>query len=106
MNGRTARLLSRYATQTGKSLKAVKREWHSTKTKQRGEVRRLMISGMWSATLRAWQKRMGWIQKEAADKLGVAFETYRNWVDADAIPRREAQLEIERRMRQLEVATS
>lgn len=35
---------------------------------------------MTSADLRAWQSAMGYTQARAADALGVALGTYRDWI--------------------------
>lgn len=102
MNQRTVKLLRRFAIESGESFKTLKVQWHKTPRSRRAEVRAAMVAGLWAGKLRAWQKRCDLIQKEAADKLGVKFESYRDWCDGDGEPSKFARIEIERRMKAIE----
>lgn len=102
MNQRTSKLLRKVANESGESIIKIKREWHSTPRLKRGEVRASMIAGLWAGKLREWQKRCNLIQKQAADKLEVKFETYRDWHDGDGEPSALARIEVERRMKAIE----
>lgn len=98
MNQRTSRLLQKYSTQSKQPLAQLKREWHDTPTKQRGKVRAQIVAALWGGKVRAWQKRHSLIRKEAAEVLGVAFETYRDWCDGDGEPNKLAKEMVEWRM--------
>lgn len=101
MNGRTAKLLRKYALNSDEPLATVKREWYSTPHNKRGAVRAAMRSGLWAGTLRRWQLSVNLVQKQAAEKLEVPFETYRDWCDGDCEPSKLARAEIERRMERI-----
>jgi transcriptional regulator with XRE-family HTH domain len=49
--------------------------------------------------LRAWRKRRGWLQKQAADALSVSLDTYRAWEYNNGAPHKApSRAEIEQRM--------
>lgn len=102
VNARTAKLLRRYSTLSGEPIAAVKREWKGSTPSERRDARQAMLAGLWAGKVRAWQKRMEYIQKQAADALKVPFETYRDWCDGDHEPHKIAREAITQLMAKLE----
>jgi DNA-binding XRE family transcriptional regulator len=49
-----------------------------------------------------WRRRVGLVQKEAADLLGVSLRTYQGWESGRYEPFYLAKIEIERRMNKKE----
>ena len=64
-----------------------------------------MMAGLWGGKLRAWQKRHGLYQKEAAEILGCPLQTYKDWCDGDSEPSKVSRNWIEHQMRQHDAKT-
>lgn len=92
MNQKTSKLLRSYARVTNQNLKMVKKEWKSTPIPKRKEVGEMMVSGLWSTTLREWRARHDLQQKEAAAVLLVAGDTYRGWECMKSTPAKHVRI--------------
>lgn len=100
MNGRTARALRKFATITGLPYSEAKHYWNRSPRNVRATYRKQVLEeiGKFSEQLKMWRGEL--TQKEAADKLGVPFETYRGWEYKKHFPSLLARAEVERRLKQ------
>lgn len=101
MNSKTAKLLRRYSRISELSLNQIKRQWNSDSPEKRAQTRTQMVSMLWSTKCREWRGRMGFVAKEAAESLGIPFDTYRGW-EKGVIPAKFVRSVISDMMKQKE----
>lgn len=99
VNRRISKLLKSYSRTSGRSLSESKREWNSTPSDKRGEVRKAMEAGLWSSELRDWRKRHNLLQKQAAGVLDVPEDTYKHWETMRRTPGRHTVIVLRSTMR-------
>lgn len=104
MNQRTVKLLRSYSRSTGQPLKDVKRDWLTTPSTGRGEVREQMTKSLWRKELQEFRTRHKLSGKEAADKLQVPYDTWRKWESMANTPQRFVQIALRAAMRDFKPA--
>ncbi len=102
MNGKTAKAIRRFATKLGLPYAEAKKKWKQTPWPIRHIYRQQILQEIRDFAFRLKRWRGHKTQKEAADLLGVPFDTYVNWEYSRNYPSGPTLAEIERRMAQKE----
>jgi len=98
MNGKTAKAIRRFAALKGLPYANAKLLWKKTPRPVRAIYRHQIIQEIhdFAHQLKRWRGHL--TQKQAADKLDVPFDTYRNWEYRKNTPVSIVRLEIIKRM--------
>jgi len=102
VNGKTAKLIRRFASHCGKSPRTLRKQWGRTPKLKREALRRWMMDEIGTVTfaqeIAQWREDNELLLKEAAGILGVTMSTFTNWEYDHHEPTRFARAELRRLM--------